>query len=238
MIVQHLLALYLIVIAPIWDHFAIRKLRSGTDPRRKIKFYWLVIAATWTATAVACQTVGWQSIFWIHPDSRDISWLPSGTGANSFMVGLLVAFAAGALAPAILMKRSPRYAASIEKAMKPLQFILPATGQERGWWVAICATAGIGEEILYRGFLIQYFRHEPLHLNLIPAVLLACVIFGIAHLYQGVKGIAGTAFLGLVFSAIFVIAGNLLTPMILHFLIDLRILLLLPAESKMNLESA
>lgn len=55
-----------------------------------------------------------------------------------------------------------------------------------------------------RGFLIQYFRHEPLHLNLIPALLLACAIFGIAHLYQGVKGIAGTAFLALVFTAIFV----------------------------------
>jgi hypothetical protein len=45
MIVQHLLALFLIVIAPIWDHFAIRKLKSGTDPRRKVKFYSLVIAA-------------------------------------------------------------------------------------------------------------------------------------------------------------------------------------------------
>ena len=238
MIVQHLLAFYLIVITPIWDHFAIRKLKTGTDPRRKVKFYWLIIAATWAASAVACLAVGWQSIFWIHLEPDEISWLPSGTEANSFMVGLLVAFAAAMLAPAILMRRSPRYAAGIEKAMKPLQFILPVTGPERGWWVAICATAGIGEEILYRGFLIQYFRHEPLHLNLIPAVLLACVIFGIAHLYQGVKGIAGTAFLGLVFSAIFVIAGNLLTPMILHFLIDLRILLLLPAENKMNLESA
>lgn len=236
-IVQHVLALYLIVIAPIWFHFAIRKLKSGPDPRRKVGFYWLVIAATWTACAVACVAVGWPSIFWIHLEPREISWLPSGTGANSFMMGLLVAFAAGALAPAILMKRSPRYAAGIEKALKPLQFILPVTGPERGWWVAICATAGIGEEILYRGFLIQYFRHEPLHLNPIAAVLLACAIFGIAHLYQGVKGVAGTAFLGLVFSAIFVIAGNLLVAMILHFLIDLRILLLLPAENKMNLES-
>jgi membrane protease YdiL (CAAX protease family) len=238
MIVQHLLAFYLIALAPIWDHFEIRKLKTGADPRRKTKFYWLVIAATWTACAVACAAVGWRSIFWIHLEPREISWLPSGTGANSFMVGLLVAFAAGALAPAILMARSPRYAKGIEKALKPMQFILPVTGPERSWWVAICATAGIGEEILYRGFLIQYLRHEPLHLKLIAAILLACAIFGVAHVYQGPKGIAGTAFLGLVFSAIFVVSGSLLIPMILHFRIDLRILLLLPAENKMNLESA
>jgi hypothetical protein len=128
MIVQHLLALYLIVITPIWDHFAIRKLKTGADPRRKVKFYWLVMAATWTASVVACLAVGWRRIFWIHLESGEISRLPPGTGANSFMVGLLVAFAAGVLAPAILIRSSPRYAVSIEKAMKPLQFILPATG--------------------------------------------------------------------------------------------------------------
>jgi uncharacterized protein len=237
-IVQHLLALYLMVIAPIWDFFEIRKLKSSIHPRRKIRFYWLIIAATWAVSAVACAAVGWQSIFWIHLAPREVSSIPSGGGAHAIMVGSLAAFLAGALAPALLMRGNPRYAAGVEKALKPLQFILPLTGEERWWWVAICATAGIGEEILYRGFLIQYFRHEPLDLNLMAAAMLACAVFGIGHMYQGVKGIVGTALLGLVFSAILVVTGNLLLPMILHFLIDLRILLMLPAENKLNLESA
>jgi uncharacterized protein len=122
--------------------------------------------------------------------------------------------------------------------MKPLRFILPATGEERWWWVAICATAGIGEEILYRGFLIQYFRRTPLHLKLIPALMLACAVFGFAHIHQGLKGIVGTGILGILFGAVFVITGNLLVSVILHFLVDLRILLLAPAENKLNLESA
>jgi uncharacterized protein len=237
-IVQHLLALYLMVVAPIWDHFEIRKLKASTNPRRKIKFYGLIIAAPWAVSAVICAVVGWQSIFWIHLTPREVGWLPPGGRAHAFMVGALVAFAAGALAPVFLMKGNRRYAAGVEKALKPLQFILPLTGEERWWWVAICATAGIGEEILYRGFLVRYFRHEPLQLNLISAVVLACAVFGIGHMYQGVKGIAVTAFLGLVFSALFVVSGNLLLPMILHFLIDLRILLMLPAKNKPNVESA
>jgi uncharacterized protein len=75
-------------------------------------------------------------------------------------------------------------------------------------------------------------------LNLIAAVALACVIFGIAHMYQGLKGVFGTALMGVVFSAIYAVTGNLLAPMILHFLIDLRILLMLPASGEVNLESA
>jgi uncharacterized protein len=237
-VVQHVLAFVLIFVGPVWDHFEIRKLKRSTDPRRKIKFYWLVMALTWTLSLVACAAVGWQGIFRIQVDPRQNAWLPSGNFAHSFMTGLFVAFVAGLLVPVILMRKSVRTAASIEKALKPLGFLLPSTLEQRWWWVAICATAGIGEEILYRGFLIQYFRHDPLHLNLIAAVALACVIFGIAHMYQGLKGVFGTAFLGVVFSAVFVVTGNLLAPMILHFLIDIRILLMLPANSKVNLESA
>jgi membrane protease YdiL (CAAX protease family) len=237
-IVQHVLAFILIFVAPVWDHFEIRKLKTSTDPRRKIKFYWLLMALTWTFSLVACAAVGWQGIFRIQVDPRQNAWLPSGNVAHSFMIGLFVAFVAGLLVPPILMRKSPRTAASMEKAMKSMGFILPSTLEQRRWWVAICATAGIGEEILYRGFLIQYFRHDALHLNLIAAVALACVIFGIAHMYQGLKGVFGTALMGVVFSAIYAVTGNLLAPMILHFLIDLRILLMLPASGKVNLESA
>jgi uncharacterized protein len=77
-----------------------------------------------------------------------------------------------------------------------------------------------------------------LHAKLLLAVALACVIFGIAHMYQGLKGVLGTTFLGIMFAAIFVVTGNLLVPMIVHFLIDLRILLLLPADKKLSVESA
>ncbi len=237
MIVQHLLALYPMVIGPLWDHFEIRRLKIGTDPRRKLKFYLLTIAVTWALSAAACAAVGWQGIFEIHVGLGETSWMPSGDAEAAFMLGLGT-FLIALWIPAILVRKSARYAATIEKAMKPLRFILPATGEERWWWVAICATAGIGEEILYRGFLIQYFRHAPLHLNLIPALMLACAVFGFAHIYQGLKGIVGTGILGLLLSAVFVITGNLLVPVILHFLIDLRILLLLPAENKLNLESA
>src|SRR5271170_1478295 len=104
-IIQHFLALCLIVIGPIWDQFEIRKLKTSTDPRRKLKFYWLTIGWTWTLSAIACATVGWPQIFGMHADPRDIGWIPSGNGARLFMVGVLVAFIAGVMVPVLLARR-------------------------------------------------------------------------------------------------------------------------------------
>ena len=237
MILQHILAAFLIFLGPVWDHFEIRKLKIGTDPRRKVRFYRLIVAVTWIFSAIAVFACGWPSIFSIQTQPGELSWLPKGEGAHAIMIALLAGFLAAVLAPMVLMRRSPRYAASIEKAFKPLAFILPATVQQRRWWILVSLTAGIGEEILCRGFLIQYFRHAPLHLGVVAAAILAAVVFGFAHMYQGAKGIVGTGLLGLVFSAIFIISGNLLLPMIIHFLIDVRVLVLLPAEASLSPET-
>ncbi len=119
----------------------------------------------------------------------------------------------------------------MEKAFLRLSFILPRTGEERAWWIFVSLTAGICEEILYRGFLIHYFLAAPFHAGLLLAVIISSVIFGAAHLYQGVAGVISTTILGLIFSSIFLMTGSLLVPMVLHALIDLRILLILrPAE--------
>ncbi|MFZ0523535.1 MAG: CPBP family intramembrane glutamic endopeptidase, partial [Candidatus Acidiferrales bacterium] len=62
-------------------------------------------------------------------------------------------------------------------------------------------------------------------------------IFGAGHLYQGIAGVIFSAILGLIFSAIFLMTGNLLLPMILHALIDLRILLILRPQPQLATEA-
>jgi membrane protease YdiL (CAAX protease family) len=58
--------------------------------------------------------------------------------------------------------------------------------------------------------------------------VVAAVIFGIGHLYQGVKPALATAVLGFALGGVFVVTGSLLIPMIAHALLDLRVLILLP----------
>ena len=125
----------------------------------------------------------------------------------------------------------------MEKAFLRFSFFLPLTATERTWWIFVSLTAGITEEILYRGFLIHYFFSAPFHAELAVAVIVSSVIFGAGHLYQGVAGFISSAILGLLFSAIFLMTGNLLLPMVLHALIDLRVLLILRPQPQLATEA-
>ena len=62
------------------------------------------------------------------------------------------------------------------------------------------------------------------------AVIASSVVFGFEHLYQGVVGVISTAVLGFALAAVYLLTGNLLVPMILHALIDFRVLLILRTE--------
>ncbi len=111
--------------------------------------------------------------------------------------------------------------------MKGFGWFFPVTWTERRWFSFVCVTAGICEEVLFRGFLLHYLNAGPWALNLTLALVLAGVIFGLQHLYQGPAGAASTAVMALLFSLLFLLTGNLMLPIILHAVTDLRLLVLL-----------
>jgi membrane protease YdiL (CAAX protease family) len=226
-IAKHLIALFLIVAVPIWDHFETKRLKTSTDPRVKIRSYKKTIVWLWSFSAVACIVFGWRAVRTIHRNAGEASWVPG----PAFVIGFTGAAVVALFVPIIAMMRSETTRARVAKSLEKLNFILPGTAEERRWFVLVAITAGICEEILYRGFLIQYFRELPVHIGLIAALVLSACAFGIAHLYQGILGIVQTAILGALFGVLFVATGSLFLPMILHAVIDLRILLILRGRS-------
>jgi membrane protease YdiL (CAAX protease family) len=90
---------------------------------------------------------------------------------------------------------------------------------ERAGFVAVALTAGVCEEILYRGFLIYALgRVLPSPwVALVPAAL----IFGIAHAYQGPRGVAGTGLLGVFLGLLYLLSGSLWPGIGLHASVDL-----------------
>jgi|HubBroStandDraft_6_1064221.scaffolds.fasta_scaffold00723_4 membrane protease YdiL (CAAX protease family) len=227
MIAKNLIALFLIVAVPIWDHFETKRLKNSTDPRVKIRSYKKTIGWLWSFSVLACIVFGWRAVLTIRRHAGEASWLPG----PSFVIGFTGAAVVALFVPIIVMMRSETARARVAKSLERLNFILPGTAEERRWFVLVAITAGVCEEILYRGFLIQYFREQPVHLGLVQALVLSACVFGIAHLYQGIIGIVQTAILGALFGVLFVTTGSLVLPMILHALIDLRILLILRERS-------
>ena len=231
MVIQHLLALFLIVVAPIWDHFATERLKASKESRVKIAYYRTMVIVSWIASVIALLAVGWRTILTFDLGAASPSWLPQHAGARTSVAGVLIALLLAIALSALQARRSAAIQEKMERAFLRLSFILPLTGTERAWWIFVSLTAGITEEILYRGFLIHYFFAAPFQIGLAVAVIASSVIFGAPHLYQGVAGAISAAILGFIFSAILLMTGTLLVPMVLHALIDLRILLILrPTE--------
>ncbi len=98
----------------------------------------------------------------------------------------------------------------------------PTKWQEIPLYLVMCVSAGICEEIIYRGFLITYFLqvfrgtgNPELWALSIPAIL-----FAGGHYYQGARAVLKIFVLSVLFGLIFLRSGSLLPVMILHFLID------------------
>ncbi len=127
-----------------------------------------------------------------------------------------------------LVKPDKRHAMAAH--LRHLDWLLPRTSRERRLWAAAALTAGICEEILFRGFLIDYL-HEALNFSAAWSWALSSLLFGLGHAYHGRSAVFLNALFGAAMGLVFFQYGSLLVPMIVHALWDLRPLLLCPPTS-------
>ncbi len=104
--------------------------------------------------------------------------------------------------------------------------ILPATSAERNLFSILSLTAGICEEIVYRGFL-PLFLMPWFGGRYTLAVLPVTAVFGILHAYQGAHGMVRTAGIGLILAIGVGWTGSLLPSILAHAALNLLIGLLL-----------
>jgi uncharacterized protein len=99
---------------------------------------------------------------------------------------------------------------------------LPTKNSELPEYFLMCFSAGVFEEIVYRGYLVNYcwYLFEGSDYRQMIAVLLPALAFSIAHFYQGAKAVLKIFFLAVFFGYLFIFSGSLLIVMILHFLVD------------------
>lgn len=100
---------------------------------------------------------------------------------------------------------------------------LPGEWNEIPAYFVMCLSAGIFEEIVYRGFLITFFQHifKGIPAGATWALLTPGLVFSFAHYYQGPKAVFKILVLSLLFGMIFWYSQSLLLVIILHTLIDL-----------------
>jgi membrane protease YdiL (CAAX protease family) len=133
----------------------------------------------------------------------------------------------------VLLRRNPGAMAAMQRSLEGSALFLPSTPTERKWYAATAITAGICEELLYRGFIMHYLPATFPFLDWLLVAIISGIIYGLSRAYQGFKGILTTALTGFSFSIVFVLSGSLLPAMAFHILAELRTLMLWnPEEDK------
>lgn len=102
--------------------------------------------------------------------------------------------------------------------------LVPVTREQRRWFAAMALTAGICEEVVFRGFLTFYVAEVLPGASALVVIGVAAAVFALAHAYQGAAGVVGTFGMGLLFGVVYLATGSLLPGMVLHALVDLRLL--------------
>lgn len=214
-VLAHGLAVWLVVWWPFAGRLRYRLVAARGTPRRWARS----IRRKWVATALLVVIVVLAEV----PLAEcGIRWPDRWESTVVLLTGVL---AGGGLIA--LRVRLPRTQARLRRVMQPFIELVPHRG-ERARFVWLAITAGVTEELLYRAFGLSYLHWLWPELSSDAALLLTSVAFGLAHLYQGWKNVLLTAVLGFVFGGLTLETRSVLPAIVVHTLIDLRLLLLTP----------
>lgn len=213
------LLLALIVIGlPIRAWFSMRELRAAPPEALRAlraRLWTRAILSQWLLVAAVAALWMWQRRWW--------SGLNVAARFGPMEVGMLI----GIAVLAFLLDRQRRALAGqpevverLRVRLAPVQGLMPEDRAE--WWhfAALAVTAGVCEEVLFRGYVTWALAHVLPSYTI--AALAQAAIFGIAHAYQGARGVWTTFMVGLFLTVVVWLTGTLWVAMLIHALMDLN----------------
>lgn len=206
------LAVLLPIFGAVNHRRAVQQLAAG-KPYSRIQGYWWTMALEWGLVAFLVP------LWWTAGrSSYELGFAWQGDWRE--YAGLLATLAACAALfwQARSFRQQPEQWDTLRQQMDGLEFLLPHDDDELKVFNWLSVTAGICEEILYRGHLIWLLTATA---GSWIAFFGSSLIFALGHSYQGVRGMVRVFAIGLVTAALFFFTGSLWAPILLHVVIDL-----------------
>lgn len=221
------IVIYLIFGEPFYGRRWYRRLQEAvaTDPGARRRYYNEILLLEWGLVGLVFGAL------WLRGGAIAEIGLRA-TVLEPILVGPLIGVGVGLLLPILLIPFSRKLRAGMKGQMASVEALMPVTAAESWQFAAVSVTAGVCEEILFRGLLIGFGATLAPAVPVPLLVLGSSIIFGLAHLYQGWKGVIGTGALGALLGALYVYTDSLVLPILLHALIDLRALALVLIAAK------
>jgi uncharacterized protein len=227
-----LILLVLATVVPLLGRRRIRKLIEATSTTKteRLVLYASTIAFQWIAVAVIlwrthAHRVPLASLGLAVP-KPGLAWITGILLSALILVNQIVALGRlrghpGSAAQGIL----PHLALKV----------FPQDTVERLAFTALVSTVAICEELIYRGFAQRVFEDSAESLGgtgpaLAVGVVGSAVIFALAHLYQGRRGLLSTFVVGLLFSTARAFTGSLIPTCAAHFVADIAAGFLAPGQ--------
>ena len=135
---------------------------------------------------------------------------------KSFLIGFASAAAITGILGGVLLAKKTQTSHAVLGDIEPL---MPRNNAETGWAALLSLNAGLSEECFFRlllPLLLAGLLHSPL-----LAFVIATILFGLMHFYQGVAGVLMTTLVGVVLAGLYLWTGDLWIAMAAHAGLDL-----------------
>jgi len=220
---DHILLVMFALVWPLteWLWFfprSVRAINAGI-PGARMRLYRNILLPEWGFTA--CVIALWAA--------RGRPWSALMLGSTTPLrlgIGFLaVALLAGLL---WLQRRAifarPNALELVRRGIGTAAPLWPRTPGERLVFNMVAITAGICEELLFRGFAMWYVRAwlPGGWLGLALAVVITSTLFGFGHIYLGGSNVLKSGIGGALFAAVALAAGSLWPAMVIHAATDLN----------------
>ncbi len=209
-----LLLVTIVVVVPLYSFLNRRRLETIAGAHRR-SLYLRSMAALWLLALVTLYA------WWRHDrpfDALGFQLIP-GTVTTAAEIVCVMAAIAIVVRLRKMATWKPEKLAALRVHLGATALVVPHTKDELAWFFGVALTAGICEELLYRGF---FFAVATPFITTYGAVAASAIVFGLGHTYQGWRGVALTAAVGLFLGAFYFFTGSIVFPMILHVLIDIN----------------
>lgn len=225
-----ILIAFLLLYEPIFGYFSFQRFKEKVkiDENERGKYYIHTIVGLWIPaifilflllfTDLTLRDIG-LTIPAIHPLILGSTVTYIGLSLALLYVLLILYYSIG-YHFSEKIKNQLTIAKEQQSAKVSFSAILPVTKKERKLWNYVSFTAGVTEEIIYRGFLLFAIAYLSPNVSIWLVILLSSLLFGLAHTYQGALGVFRTTLIGVLFSIIYIGLGSIFPLMAFHFLID------------------